>query len=87
MEVDVEKSVADSRKSRKSGKSMAQPGFPKVATKDEVLPVRTAPAQEGLGRIGRTKEQGEGYQETSDEGDRSLQRREKGILGRGVRGV
>ena len=32
----------------------------------------SGPAQEDLGRIDRTKELGEGYQETSDEGDRSL---------------
>jgi len=66
-----------------SKKSVAQPvtpGHPRRSKKcgrKEKTPVQTAPVQEDLGRIGRTKERGEGYQETSDEGGRSLFKKER----------
>ena len=59
---------------------MAQPGTPKSRN------VLTAPAQEGLGRIGRTKEsRGRMSEDLGRRRPVALQRREKGILGRGIK--
>ena len=68
MKSDAEKSVAQP----------VTPGHPsksKWCSRKGKTPVQTAPAQDDFGRIGRTK--GEGYQETSDEGDRSLFKEER----------
>ena len=67
---------------------MAQPGFPKVAIKSRKgnSSVRTAPVQEGFGRIGRTKERkGKILGDLGQRRPVALQRREKGILGRGIK--
>ena len=46
----------------------------------KITPVLTEPAQEGLGRIGRTKESNmEGYQETSGKGEYSLFKEERTV--------
>ena len=54
---------------------MAQPV---TLSKSKETPVLTEPAQEGLGRMGRTRrrQQIEGCQDTSDKGDRSSKKRE-----------
>ena len=75
-------------------KSVAQPVAPEHYSKSkripksrkEKAPVQTAPAQEGLGRIGRTKESKGRI--SGDLGRRrpvALRRREKGILRRGFK--
>ena len=57
-------------------KSLAQPRILKSHNKS---PVQTAPAQEGLGRIGRTKESKGRISRDLSEGDRSLFKEERRV--------